>query len=442
MFGGGVLLADPKPRCFYLNGTAASGKTTFAWSLAPDVATGFSHLHGLDKTSVIQTPEDDPIPVGAKSTSYPPSVDDKLLTPFFAREYRRLIGIPEEASVVYLLCDDYKDWMAAHHVEVEPTIRRIQNKLLEKYDVVMHDYPLLETMSSQDKVVCLSVHPDVMAVRAKTPAIWRTRSPFDRKKWTDIARAIVFYRGRLWKGNYESCILWWSDDRWISLEEGAQYEIDRLGPWYQQHNVLGSSTGSHLNGKRRWDVIRSHLPSELDGFRFLDIGANAGYNSFQAAQNGCTVTAVEVTERYLSQFDLVSIMGEFEPSVVSRIELVRQFVQLLPLSKRRWDTALLCCVHYHINRSGTKPYRQPKKDYGFPWLFPPLAVVLEDLAESTAQLLLVTNLPRITQDAGQPEADPENIRLMLEATGWVNISVHPGDADSRPLIKAYSRKFL
>src|SRR5690348_12631725 len=72
-------------------------------------------------------------------------------------------------------------------------------------------------------------------------------------------------------------------------------EIAALGPWFHNlHLPDGSETAPHHRLGNfpafKWAEIAPHIPSDLTGWRVLDIGCNAGFYSFELAKRGAHVT--------------------------------------------------------------------------------------------------------------------------------------------------------
>jgi tRNA (mo5U34)-methyltransferase len=114
--------------------------------------------------------------------------------------------------------------------------------------------------------------------------------------------------------------------------------IAELGPWFHNlHLPDGRQTApEHPLGDFpafKWRQIAGSLPQDLSGARALDIGCNAGFYSFQLAERGAEVLALDLDEHYLEQghwaaryldregrvdfrqgsvYDLVDVEGSFE----------------------------------------------------------------------------------------------------------------------------------
>jgi tRNA (mo5U34)-methyltransferase len=114
--------------------------------------------------------------------------------------------------------------------------------------------------------------------------------------------------------------------------------IGELGPWFHNlHLPDGRETApGHPLGDFpafKWRQIEGCLPADLSGARALDVGCNAGFYSFQLAERGAEVLALDLDEHYLQQgrwaarhldpghrvefrqgsvYDLVDVAGSFD----------------------------------------------------------------------------------------------------------------------------------
>jgi len=83
-------------------------------------------------------------------------------------------------------------------------------------------------------------------------------------------------------------------------------EITALEPWFHNlHLPDGSQTApDHVLGDFpafKWAQISPAIPADLRDWKVLDIGCNAGYYSFQLAQRGARVLAIDIDSHYLRQ---------------------------------------------------------------------------------------------------------------------------------------------
>ncbi len=83
-------------------------------------------------------------------------------------------------------------------------------------------------------------------------------------------------------------------------------EVSQLGEWFHNLHLPGGieTAPEHPLGDfpaRKWRRVETTLPADLDGWRVLDIGCNAGYYSFALAARGADVLGIDVDDRYLRQ---------------------------------------------------------------------------------------------------------------------------------------------
>ena len=85
-----------------------------------------------------------------------------------------------------------------------------------------------------------------------------------------------------------------------------QAKISALSPWF--HNIHlpdGTQTApEHFLGdfpSFKWQNIRQAIPEDLQGWKVLDIGCNAGFYSLELAKRGAQVLAIDLDLHYLTQ---------------------------------------------------------------------------------------------------------------------------------------------
>lgn len=91
----------------------------------------------------------------------------------------------------------------------------------------------------------------------------------------------------------------------------VQEKIDSLSPWF--HNIHlpdGSQTApQHFLGDFpafKWQKIKDSIPEDLQGWKVLDIGCNAGFYSIELAKRGAEVLAIDLDQHYLTQAQWVA----------------------------------------------------------------------------------------------------------------------------------------
>jgi tRNA (mo5U34)-methyltransferase len=126
-------------------------------------------------------------------------------------------------------------------------------------------------------------------------------------------------------------------------------QVEELGPWFHNlHLPDGTETApDHFLGdfpRFKWDEIARHIPMNLEGWKVLDIGCNAGYYSFELAKRGAQVTGVDVDEHYLSQARWAAKVLEME----DKVEFRRAAVYELAYEDIQYDLVWFMGVLYHL----------------------------------------------------------------------------------------------
>jgi tRNA (mo5U34)-methyltransferase len=126
-------------------------------------------------------------------------------------------------------------------------------------------------------------------------------------------------------------------------------EIVALGPWFHNLHFDGNiqTAPNHPLGdfpKFKWEKISPHIPGNLEGWRVLDIGCNAGYYSFELAKRGADVLGIDIDEHYLKQAKWAA--GKFK--MKGRTEFRRLQVYDILKMKDTFDLILFMGVFYHL----------------------------------------------------------------------------------------------
>lgn len=126
-------------------------------------------------------------------------------------------------------------------------------------------------------------------------------------------------------------------------------ELAELAPWFHNlHLPDGTETAPHHPlgdfPAFKWRQIAPHLPSELRGWRALDIGCNAGFYSFELARRGAEVTAIDIDPHYLRQ----GRWAARQFGLQDRVEFLEMAVYDLIDLDRRFDLVLFLGVFYHL----------------------------------------------------------------------------------------------
>ena len=129
----------------------------------------------------------------------------------------------------------------------------------------------------------------------------------------------------------------------------TQGEIDALGPWFHNLHLPGGlqTAPDHPMGDFpafKWREIGAHLPADLDGWKVLDIGCNAGFYSFELARRGARVTAIDLDPHYLRQARwAASVLG-----LEGRVRFRQMQVYDLARETDEYDLVWFMGVLYHL----------------------------------------------------------------------------------------------
>ncbi len=134
-----------------------------------------------------------------------------------------------------------------------------------------------------------------------------------------------------------------------TLTQQRLQEIDRLAPWFHNlHLPDGTQTApDHFLGDFpafKWSELAPHIPADLDGWRVLDFGCNAGFYSFELARRGARVTGIDVDDHYLRQ----ARWAAYEFGLHDQTEFHQMQVYDLAGTDAHYDLVLFMGVFYHL----------------------------------------------------------------------------------------------
>jgi tRNA (mo5U34)-methyltransferase len=169
-------------------------------------------------------------------------------------------------------------------------------------------------------------------------------------------------------------------------------QIADLAPWFHNlHLPSGHVTApDHPLGdfpRVKWWELEGSLPSDLAGWRALDVGCNAGFYSFALARRGADVLAIDADDHYLRQARWAARRFRLG----DRVRFERLQVYELARRRERFDLVLFLGVLYHL--------RHP-------------LLALDLLAEKAERLLVLQTL---TMPGAACGPEPENLPLEARA---------------------------
>lgn len=131
--------------------------------------------------------------------------------------------------------------------------------------------------------------------------------------------------------------------------DSVEQTIERLGPWFQNLHLPDDvqTAPHHALGDFplfKWNAIAPFLPEQLQGWRVLDIGCNAGFYCFELARRGAKVLGIDHDPRYLAQARWASRQFHLE----DRIEFREMHLYGLITFNGVFDLVLFMGVFYHL----------------------------------------------------------------------------------------------
>lgn len=179
----------------------------------------------------------------------------------------------------------------------------------------------------------------------------------------------------------------------------TEAEIKNLAPWF--HNIHlpdGSQTApDHFLGdfpKFKWDTIKNSIPKNLDGWKVLDIGCNAGFYSLELAKRGGDVLAIDLDEHYLRQARWIAKQFGLD----DKIRFEQKQVYDLAHSEEQFDLVWFMGVFYHLR-------------------YPMLALDIVALKVKKMMVFQTLSLPG-QDEMGIPEDVNFNKREIMQERAW------------------------
>ena len=126
-------------------------------------------------------------------------------------------------------------------------------------------------------------------------------------------------------------------------------KIESLAPWF--HNIHlpdGTQTApDHFLGdfpNFKWQKIKDAIPENMEGWKVLDIGCNAGFYSIELAKRGAEVLAIDLDEHYLKQAKWTAEQFGLD----DKIRFEQMQVYDLAHTEEQFDLIWFMGVFYHL----------------------------------------------------------------------------------------------
>ena len=131
--------------------------------------------------------------------------------------------------------------------------------------------------------------------------------------------------------------------------EELQLTINELGPWFQNlHLPDGTQTApDHPFGdfpNKKWQQVAQCLPHDLQGWRVLDVGCNAGFYSFELAKRGAHVIGIDNDQHFLEQAEWAAELYSFKGTARFRQMHVYDLAHL----DEDYDLVMFMGMFYHL----------------------------------------------------------------------------------------------
>jgi tRNA (mo5U34)-methyltransferase len=176
-----------------------------------------------------------------------------------------------------------------------------------------------------------------------------------------------------------------------------------LGPWFHNlHMPDGTQTApDHPLGDfpaRKWRQLAPHIPTDLSGWRVLDVGCNAGFYCFELVRRGADVLGIDSEPHFLAQ----AAWAARELGLAQRVRFERRQVYDVARLDGRFDLILFMGVFYHLR-------------------YPQLA--LDAIAAKTGRLLVFQTLTLSGTHVFRDTADRDYLdRDDLHDRGWPKLA--------------------
>lgn len=134
----------------------------------------------------------------------------------------------------------------------------------------------------------------------------------------------------------------------IDIEE-TKKDIEKLGPWFHNLHLPKDikTAPKHFLGdfpSFKWQQLKDHVPADLEGWKVLDIGCNAGFYTFELAKRGAQVLGIDLDPHYLRQAKWAAKVLGLEEQVEFRQMQVYDLWKI----QERFDLVWFMGVFYHL----------------------------------------------------------------------------------------------
>lgn len=133
------------------------------------------------------------------------------------------------------------------------------------------------------------------------------------------------------------------------MDEVILKQIKDMGPWFHNLHLPGGiqTVPDHFLGdfpSFKWKELEPHIPNDLEGWKILDVGCNAGFYAFELAKRGADVVGIDLDPHYLRQAEWAAKQFGLEDRVSFRQMQVYDLARL----EGTFDMIWFMGVFYHL----------------------------------------------------------------------------------------------
>lgn len=130
-------------------------------------------------------------------------------------------------------------------------------------------------------------------------------------------------------------------------------KIKELGEWYQRIDLDGVlTTERKISDDSVWNDVKSILPNNIEGLKFLDLGCNSGFYSFMLAINGAKeVIGVDINDDCIKQAEFLKEYYEDKYGKKLNVSISNKNISDIDFdSIKKFDCILALSILYFVGR--------------------------------------------------------------------------------------------
>jgi len=144
-----------------------------------------------------------------------------------------------------------------------------------------------------------------------------------------------------------------------AISEKVIKELNALGGWYQKMDIHGVPTlkdgqpySGNISSSKILKIVKSFMPSSLNGMRVLDLGSNAGFFSLNMSMMGASeVIGVEMNDVFFNQSLYLKKHFEELNGGELNVKFIQKNISDLNFNEfGKFDYVLALSIIYHIGK--------------------------------------------------------------------------------------------